>query len=293
MKNLIDIICLTNNIYNFKTFEEFCFDNAKINENCVSDDEYAKINDIIEDAYINTFFITTGLCSFCTYQEFLFETLTRSYDLEKLFKTLVEKYKYARFTLKDTFEKHSFIDNILGRKKRYHLYINVKYDKRKNNLLNDNSFKSLMNLYNCFVTRKIETDTIVDFYIEQTYSNDVTQNTYKENRFLYHITSEDKLYKIKKYGLIAKEGKRDYFNHPSRIYVLKESTSFDELKKFAELLYPDKNYTILKIDLKKIKTPKNEKLRFYIDPAYGSSRNGLYTLGPILPSCIEEININK
>ena len=80
---------------------------------------------------------------------------------------------------------------------------------------------------------------------------------------------------------------------PPRIYVLKEDTTYDELKQFAKKLYPYGNYVVLRIDLKKLKTPKNDKLRFYVDPAYGSTRKGLYTLGPILPSCIEEINVDK
>lgn len=294
MKNIIDCIKYDGmNKYVFDSFEDFCKKYATIDCNHISYKNSNRMIDIAEDAYIDTFFEGITSCSFTTYQEYLFETLTRSYDLGKLFETLASKYKNARFCLRSTTENEGFINNLLGRQKRYNLHIMVQYNKRKIDLINDKSFKSLLNLYNCFVTRKSENDAIVEFYIEQVYTNDVTTQTYKENRFLYHITSLDKYSKIRKYGLFAKEGHRDYFNHPARIYVLREDTKYDELKRFAEKLYPDKDYVVLRIDLKKIKTPRNEKLRFYVDPAYGNTRKGLYTLGPILPSCIEEIDVDK
>lgn len=276
MKNLIDCIKYqSTSEYSFDTFEDFC----------------KKSDDANEELYLDSFCNNPSCSSFCTYQEYLFETLTRSYDLGKLFDTLISMYRNATFSLKDAYENKGFINSLLGRQKRYHLHIKVKYNKQKCNILDDERFKSLMNLYNCFVTRKIETDTICEFYIEQVYNSDVTLQTYKENRYLYHITSKEKWNKIKKYGLAAKEGQREYFNHPARIYVLREDTDIEEIKLFAKKLYPENNYIILKIDLKKLKTPKNEKLRFYTDPAYGSSIKGLYTLGPILPSCIEEIEL--
>lgn len=79
---------------------------------------------------------------------------------------------------------------------------------------------------------------------------------------LYHITEKQNLSKILKNGLIPKS-KKKIENHPDRIYIL---NNIDGAYNFLNLLnnmYPEKNFSIIEIDIKLI-----NQIKLYFDPTY-------------------------
>ena len=79
-------------------------------------------------------------------------------------------------------------------------------------------------------------------------------------RYLYHVTEDKYLRKIKKSGLIPHSRQKIEY-HPDRIYVFDEE---DNAKDFIDLLDKNKKYSILKIDRDKIKY----ELKLYNDPKF-------------------------
>ncbi len=96
--------------------------------------------------------------------------------------------------------------------------------------------------------------------------------------FLWHISEEKAISNIKKKGLIPKtKSKMSY--HPERIYFLKDIKFVDELLDHKKFNVEDP--VILKIDVREIKN----KLRMYEDVNYP---NGLYITDNISPNYIIE-----
>ncbi|MFW6225610.1 MAG: hypothetical protein ACOC3V_01460 [bacterium] len=103
------------------------------------------------------------------------------------------------------------------------------------------------------------------------------------NIFLYHVTDEKYLNKIKQIGLTPKSNKT-IDNHPDRIYLF---DSIDDL----DLFIKNKSYYIegyvpikLKINVKSL-----PKLKLYKDPKYPNT-DAYYTYDNIPPHSIEIIN---
>lgn len=283
MKNLNEYI-VENSEY-FKTYEEICkqYKGTKYENNS----EYIELDFVSQFNVYCTF-------TFESYKRDLFEAVITSPNLELLMTQLNKKFSYAKLELyKSESKSKKFFGKLFNQKTTHMCFIKVSYNKSDGNMLNDEHFLSLLNFFNCFVARKEENDFGVRFYIEQRYCSKLTDEIYKDNKYVYHITSRQSAEKIKKYGLIAKESRKQGVYHPKRIYVLKE-TDKNEIKTFAEKLYPYKNFVVFRIDLTLLEKKYNGRhIEFYLDPMYSSNCNGLYTLGPILPSCIEEINVDK
>jgi len=111
--------------------------------------------------------------------------------------------------------------------------------------------------------------------------------------YVYHLTEEDYLNKIKNIGLIPKSKSKKVY-HPDRLYVVKNKIFLTDLLKQFKLTNKEKkekeenkeiNYTILKIDYKKAGSPK-----LYNDPNYLNF--GYYILDNIPPSAIEVLGLD-
>lgn len=98
---------------------------------------------------------------------------------------------------------------------------------------------------------------------------------------LYHVTTKDKLEKIKKYGLTPKSMSK-ISNHPDRIYLAIDLTGAEFIKDCLDEHYPNSKLITLKISINKIRDHK-----FMKDP--NLEQYGVYTYQNIHPSAIEII----
>ena len=101
-----------------------------------------------------------------------------------------------------------------------------------------------------------------------------------QSRYMYHITDEKYLDKIKKIGLIPKTNSKIGY-HPERIYLAK---SINDAKNISDLMgnfIAKENQVFLKIDLQNL-------IAFFMQD--GQFYGGVYTMNNIPPSHIEIIN---
>lgn len=269
----------------FKTYEEICEQ--------YKGTKYENDNESIEFDFVSQFY-KYCMFTFESYQRLLCEAVMYSNDLSIMFKKLYEKFPKAELSLHSAqLKDNSFMGKLFKKSMKCNHFITVSYPKKYGNILTNEVFVSLLNMFNCFTTNVEESDKKIIFRIEQRYCEKVTDDIYDNCKYVYHITSKRSAEKIKKYGLVAKESRKQGIYHPKRIYVTKE-TNKDVLKYFAKTLFPNDDYVVLQISIKQLKAVyRGNKIEFYIDPMYGTDHNGLYTLGPILPSCIEEIDVDK
>lgn len=98
---------------------------------------------------------------------------------------------------------------------------------------------------------------------------------------LYHVTTKDKLEKIKKYGLTPKSMSK-ISEHPDRIYLAVDAMGAEFIRDTLESHYPKRELVTLKIYISKIRDHK-----FMEDPNF--EQYGVYTYQNIPPNSIEEI----
>ena len=124
--------------------------------------------------------------------------------------------------------------------------------------------------------KKYSSDTPVDFY---------------DDKYLYHICSEDIFKKISTKGLLPKDSQDLRFTHSDRVYCytrkpkpleFKERSEEFKAYKFKHANKLKVKFYLLKIDLDKIRN-----LDFYYDPRYYGA---VYTLNSIRPDAIEKID---
>lgn len=123
---------------------------------------------------------------------------------------------------------------------------------------------------------------------EPKFQNDESNTIRSSENVLYHVTPKYNENKILKNGL-SPRWKNNLFFFPDRIYLIKGSTSEDEIINITKQLYfsnnskgNDGNYIILKINLSEI--PENVKM--FIDNNY---KNGIFITDNIKPNCITDI----
>jgi hypothetical protein len=121
-----------------------------------------------------------------------------------------------------------------------------------------------------------EMDDYYSLIFEPKYDIEI-MDTDKPN-ILWYITDEKYITKIKKNGLVPKTKSKITY-HPERIYFLKDIKFVSEL--LQHMKFDVENPIILKIDVSKIKS----KLRMYEDVNYP---NGLYVTDNISPEYIIE-----
>lgn len=109
--------------------------------------------------------------------------------------------------------------------------------------------------------------------------------------FLFHVTEEQYIERIRRYGLINKS-KKYIENHPERIYFFDNINSCYEYIDFKQILNP----IILKIDVKTLNKLKlnffnkeKENIKLHIDPKYQPFINAYYTYDNIPPYSIIEM----
>lgn len=205
------------------------------------------------------------------YNEYLYESLLRSYNLDKFIDKLRKIFSIQQ---EQVFSKWS-VGVLIGNG----------FDK------NNPRFISLCNLYNVFISEEKKPYPDLDLtwvVFDQTKPDNVTDDIYRENEFLYHITNHVVVDKILKYGLQPKShSKKSY--HPERIYLFTSYTPINVLKNMMNQLNGD---TLLKINIQKFKREYKQKLNFYIDPSFPVENNeyiAVFTENTIYPTVIEEI----
>lgn len=115
------------------------------------------------------------------------------------------------------------------------------------------------------------------------------QSGFKIPKYVYHVTSDDHVEKIKKQGL-APKSKSKLSSHPERVYITaSKQDAVDIAKVFSQKSpewkkTPQKNWAILTIDTEKI---PGDYFKLYKDPNY---QKGYYTVNNIPPYAIEKID---
>lgn len=190
--------------------------------------------------------------------------------------------------------KHNFVKNI---KKQNDLIV------VELNEISEDDFKYLITHYNFFGwfigiisinnhTQKFNEKNLklysdeslnknIKLYLQAKYDQQFDESTID---FLYHITSESKLEKIKKLGLVPKTS-NPTSNYPDRIYfALTYSDALTLAFEFKKMYFKETSLFILKI-----KPDKN--IKFFKDPHF--LKSGVYTYQNIKPQSIIEIKNYK
>ena len=164
-------------------------------------------------------------------------------------------------------------------------YYDLEYGK-----LAYNELLTLINNLGYFVSGKKELSTIINIVIMPKFLYEVTDEIYKEDGILYHITPLQNKKKILQKGLIPKYKNYRLDNYPDRIYFYR-SNQKNKLDLLCKNLSCDtciKEWLILKINLKDKRSYKeNDKstmYRFFEDP---KSQYGVFTYENIDLQCIE------
>lgn len=122
---------------------------------------------------------------------------------------------------------------------------------------------------------------------EPKYTKDISNEVRERYKYLFHTTSSTHLDKIKKYGLVPKEGD-DVFMYPNRVYCLNGDSLNDEQIELIRRIQLSKEeiknninnqFYLLTIDISKL--PNGIKI--YCDP---NSVDSIFTYDNIPPSAI-------
>lgn len=219
-------------------------------------------NDLYEMFYFDRFKnnYKFGRPSYEQYQKYLYESLMYSYDIALLKNKLYDKCESIRriYHTEDSMKIYA--------------YDNSEKDK----------IESISKFYGYFIAGEyIERNNHV-YIIETIYGvTELTDYVYNECKgALYHITNIRNANKILTQGLCTKS-RNKRATHPERIYFTIANNE-DVLNDLALNLYPDGNYTILKINLNE---NIEHKCKFFINAAY--EEYGVWTCDMIAPKCIK------
>ena len=213
-----------------------------------------------------------------TINNYIDESLTKSYDSNILIKKLKNKYK----------EK---INNIHIQKSKSNVQsFSIQFDEQyMYDIVYDESLYKLLDLFGYYVTEykeiKAENNQILRF--EPIFGQKCNDLVYKEcNGVIYHITDDKFIDKIRKKGLIPFRNS-NYRNFSDRVFFScgkNKKEIIDNLKNVIKQLEKI-NYHILKIDLNKYKY----NVDFYFDPSEDDKHNYIYANAYFYPHMIEEI----
>lgn len=203
--------------------------------------------------------------------EIIFESVLRSYSMEKFIDALKRRFSYTIITFAWGSERNE------DGNKYYDVAIYVDHSFN----LQDSDFKSICNLYNVYISSVTDRKNCVEVIFKQRKTKEVTEKVYNECKYLYHITKSKRVDKILKFGLQPKTHSKKAY-HPERVYVLSDKVPYEEIKKYKKKLEGD---ILLKIDLSKT---ENDKLKLYVDPDSGYV-DGFYCENFIPPSCISVV----
>ena len=206
------------------------------------------------------------------------ESLIKSYDSDILIKKLKNKYK----------EK---INNIHIQKSKSNVQsFSIQFNEQyMYDIVYDESLYKLLDLFGYYVTKykeiKTENNQILRF--EPIFGQKCNDLVYKEcNGVIYHITDDRFIDKIRKKGLIPFRNS-NYRNFSDRVFFScgkNKKEIIDNLKNIIKQLEKI-NYHILKIDLNKYKY----NVDFYFDPSEDDKHNYIYANAYFYPHMIDEI----
>lgn len=206
------------------------------------------------------------------------ESLTKSYDSDILIKKLKNKYK----------EK---INNIHIQKSKSNVQsFSIQFDEQyMYDIVYDESLYKLLDLFGYYVTeyKEIKTENNQILRFEPIFGQKCNDLVYKEcNGVIYHITDDRFIDKIRKKGLIPFRNS-NYRNFSDRVFFScgkNKKEIIDNLKNIIKQLEKI-NYHILKIDLNKYKY----NVDFYFDPSEDDKHNYIYANAYFYPHMIDEI----
>lgn len=206
------------------------------------------------------------------------ESLTKSYDSNILINKLKNKYK----------EK---INNIHIQKSKSNVQsFSIQFDEQyMYDIVYDESLYKLLDLFGYYVTeyKEIKTENNQILRFEPIFGQKCNDLVYKEcNGVIYHITDDRFIDKIRKKGLIPFRNS-NYRNFSDRVFFScgkNKKEIIDNLKNVIKQLEKI-NYYILKIDLNKYKY----NVDFYFDPSEDDKHNYIYANAYFFPHMIEEI----
>lgn len=206
------------------------------------------------------------------------ESLTKSYDSNILINKLKNKYK----------EK---INNIHIQKSKSNVQsFSIQFDEQyMYDIVYDESLYKLLDLFGYYITKykeiKTENNQILRF--EPIFGQKCNDLVYKEcNGVIYHITDDKFIDKIRKKGLMPFRNS-NYRNFSDRVFFScgkNKKEIIDNLKNVIKQLEKI-NYHILKIDLNKYKY----NVDFYFDPSEDDKHNYIYANAYFYPHMIDEI----
>lgn len=148
MKNLYKYI-IEDGEY-FKTYEELCEQ--------YKGTEYENDNEFIEFDFACQFNVYC-MFTFKSYQRLLYEAVMKSNDLPVMFKKLHERFPEAKLSLySGQLKDNRFIGKLFKKSTKCNHFISVSYPKKYGNVLTNETFVSLLNMFNCFTTNIEEDD---------------------------------------------------------------------------------------------------------------------------------------
>jgi hypothetical protein len=225
-----------------------------------------------------------------------------NYDLLKEGLIKSSEYSITIDKINDLINKH----NLNGMCKMYVINDRILVEINDNNINNKvkffNDFLKLLDVTGYFVSNYKINNQLINQNIDlQTFTNNSIVIIYLNKKFdseagvipefLYHVTEEKYIDRIRRYGLINKS-KQYIENHPERIYFFENINNCLEYIDFKQIINP----IILKIDVKTLNNLKIkniigdevERIKLYNDPKY-QPINAYYSYDNIPPYSIVEI----
>lgn len=206
----------------------------------------------------------------------VYESLSKSYDTDELLDKIHDRFE----------DKLSYLGVKSETKSKTQAFTLFAKDKE---LEHDEDFKSLLNLYNYFISSASNEYGCRMIYIEPYKPEEKTDYIYNNCQgIIYRCVDKKTLEKVLKVGLVPHHDKGRHRYYPKYTYVVAD-TNKEKLKKTLSLIGQDiqkTNLHILKIDLNKYK----HKLRFFVDPA-SLNYDGYFTREYIPRYCLKEISL--
>lgn len=208
-------------------------------------------------------------------ENIIYENICKSYDSKELLNKIKNKFNNYLYDGAEI--------NPVSKSNSITLYISDK------ELINNETFKSLLNFYNYYIsfceTRKHDNINYYEVYIEPYKPEDKTDYIYNDcNGIVYRFVNDDGLKRLNHHGLVPRHDTDRYY--PRYIFVVANKNK-DELKKTLSQVQREikkTNLHLIKINLNKYEN----KLRFYKDTA--SVNYDAYVTREYIPKyCCEEI----
>lgn len=244
--------------------------------------DYIKLNSY--DELDNPFLFRNEGEYYTDYQEFLYESILKSYDPSKLIAAIKKEFGDVVVD--------SYIMNYVGmidgtsspRSFGIQLRDDTDVDKFKKQI------QHIINLYNYKITEYIAKERVIFF--EPSIPEDATDYIYNDcDGVVYHITKTKNVQSILSKGLRLKSG-ITYRKFDERIFFTAAPVSF-LVKNNIYKIAADKRYELSEMSIIKIELNKySKKIRVFRDPQ-STHAEGFYTMEYIPSKCLSVVDIDK